>query len=313
MSLNLIDVKAYQDYVEDFNPQIMSQMFLEFDTPAFATLHEGLKGKEVLTEMFVGDLVQAGKTTFDPKTDSLKFTPRVLETRSCKVDIELYPQNFDKSYLGALRSRGVTPTELPFPGFITEKITGKIAQENEIASWGGKRLATVPDGSLINDVVDGYQEICKQEIADGNLTPVVTGAITNTNAVEKARLVYKALAPQYQKTALTAFVSPDHLLKLQEDYQERYGKYTTSDGTTFRFGIGLGNGGVTFRACAGITGDFMMMTPESNLHYGYADEGPLLRFQTHYRQLAIMSDFWIGYQIGIISDQLLRTNDQGIA
>lgn len=285
-------------------------MFLDFDTADFATLHEDVKGKKVLTEMHIGDLIQVWNKTFTPTGDALKFTPRVLETHQVKVDMSIYPQEFHGSYLGALRRAGADPYELPFPQFITDNIARKMCAEKEISSWSGERIGTPNLGDLLNVVVSGFETICKQEAVANKISPVVTGAITDQNAIEKARLLYKALDPAYQKTQLTAFVSPDHMLKLQENYQDKYGKYTTQDGTTFRFGIGIANGGVTFRACAGITGDFMLMTPESNLHYGYAPEGQLLRFETYKRELAVMSDFWIGFQIGIVDDKLLRINDQ---
>jgi len=309
-SLNLNDAKAYKSYVEEFSPEILSKMFLEFETANIATLHENLKGKKTLTEMHVSDLIQVWGKSFSPTQDALKFTPRTLETYEVKVDLSIYPQEFHGSYLGELRRAGADPYELPFPGFIIDKISGKMSQEKEFNAWNGKRINSVTPGALLKDVVTGYQNICQDEVTAGNLSPVATGAITNQNAIEKARMVYKALSPVYQRMPLTAFVSPAHMLKLQENYQDKYGKYVGDPGTGFMFGIGLGNGGVSFRSHAGIQGDFMMMTPSSNLHYGYAPEGELLRFEAYKRELAIMSDFWIGYQIGIVHNDLLRVNDQ---
>lgn len=309
-SFDIDDIQVYQDYVEDFNYDLMSKMFLSNDTAKIVTPHEGLRGKLTLTEMVVGNLVQVWTKDFNPTQGAIKFKPRTLETYLVKVDTSFVPQELAKSYLGKARAANASPEDLPFPQYVTNGITSQIAQENELAAWRANRPVDPAAGALLDAVVNGYQTICANETAAGNLTPVVTGAITNTNAIENARKVYKAMSPVYQKQNLTAFVSPDHMLKLQEDYQERYGKLIGQDGKGFKFGIGLGNGGVTFRSHAGIQGDFLMMTPLSNLHMGYAEEGSLLRFFEDVRLIKVVADYWIGFQIAIVDDSILRTNDQ---
>lgn len=314
MSFNQSDVVAYQDYANEFSRELMSKFFIGFETADVATLHAGLRTKKVLTEMIIGDLIQVWRKGFNPTSNAFKFVPREIDPKLVKVDLSFYVQELHDSYLGELaRRKNASPDEYPFPQYLFERIITKMNEEKEFALWNGEISSSPADGDLLSAVINGYQKICAAETAAGNLTPVVTGAITNSNAIESAEEVYKALSPATQRTALTAFVGYDHMLKLQKNYQTLYGAPVGNDGKALKFGIGIGNGGVTFRAHAGIDGDFMLMTPSSNLHYSYAQEGSeLLRLEKQKRELIVMADFWIDAQIGIVHNDILRTNDQAL-
>lgn len=100
------------------------------------------------------------------------YIPPLFVSLLLEVSFRLVnPQEFHRSYLGALRRAKVEPEVLPIESFIVDKITKRIAQENELAAWNGERAATInygtgdAPGDLLEKVVSGYQTICKQETA----------------------------------------------------------------------------------------------------------------------------------------------------
>lgn len=306
-ALTLTSAEALQAYEQDFQPDLISELFIGFGIAQHATLHEGVRGNLVLNELILGDLFQKWSTNFNPLAGKIQIVPRTLTTKLVKMDLTIYPQNFSKSYLGQYRRKGAAPDELPFEGYILDKMTKKANSEFEYTGWSGEAIATPPDGTLLQSMVDGYQHIIADEVTASNITPVVTGAITNANAIEKARDVYNSLGPAYKMQEIYCFVSPDHMEKLQINYTDTIGKYTETGAGTFKFDLG----NVKFVASAGITGDFMLMTPRWNLHYGYALEGSnLFRFEKEKRGINMMSDLWLGFQFAIVSDNIIAINNQ---
>lgn len=308
-NLRTVDAAALQAYVRKFDMKLKSRMYVDFDTAKVVTPHENVKGQKILTNTETGTLLQKWKKEFEPLGD-INFEPVKLETHLVKMDFEIIPIELHDSYLGEVRLGNVNPETMPFAEYVLADLLAKQNEEKEFAIWGGSRLATIPDQSPITDVITGYQTLCVDAATAGDITPVATGAITNANAIEKARDLYKTLHPAYQRTTIDAFVSYDHMIKLQENYQTLYGKYVGEQGTAMKFGVGIGGGGVNFRAHAGIQGDFMLMTPARNLHYGYASEGEAFRFFDEIRCVRVVSDMWMGAQIRMMDDRMLRINDQ---
>lgn len=305
-SLKLTNASGYQAYVEEFSPQLLSKLLLGFKTAEIATLHEGVKGKKTLTEVTLGNLVQVWNKSFNATADAIDFTPRTLETYLCKVDLSVYAQELSQTYLGELTRRNAAPEDFPFPEFLVDYIAGKIQQEKELAVFNGERIASVIAGTVLGSVVDGFTHIIADEVTATNMTAVVTGASTITNAIDNAITVYSALGSAYQEKPLYAFCSPAHLVKIKQNWAKSYGAYVGQSGEAFKLPVG----DVTFSAHAGITGDKLFMTPKENLHIGYAPEGPMLRFEETKRELVVMSDFWFGCQFGMINNDIIRVNDQ---
>lgn len=75
-------------------------------------------------------------------------------------------------------------------------------------------------------VCDGLGTIIAKEIAKPSpkLVPVITGAITKTNAIEKLRLVYNSASLAVRKKKTIMWISYDVFEKYKDDYVTRYGK-----------------------------------------------------------------------------------------
>jgi hypothetical protein len=306
MSLKITDAATYKAYAEKFAPELLTLLHLGFETSTKVTAHANVKGRKVLTEMIMGNLVKRWKASFDKTDNAVEFVPRVLSTELVKVDLEIYPQEFEGSYLAEMMKPGQNPTELPFQKYILEKILAKKAEEDETAVWTGEAEAIPGALDPLAQVIDGFMTIAKEEASSGNITAVATGALSDTNAVEKFESVYLALHESVKKGVVDIWCSNAAMTKYIRDYRTRYGGNTIT-AQYMQFDLGT----VRWNVVPGV-GDFIMMTPKENLHYGFdgAADGNTIRFEASKRAIALMMDYRIGVQIGIVDNKILRINDQ---
>lgn len=307
-SANYTDVAAYRAYVEEFAPGLLSKLFVSFKSATLNTAHEGVKGRKTLTELTISDLVTRYGRDFAPKADAVDFAPRVLNVADAKVDLKFVPKDMESSYLGRARRQGQDSMDMPFIGFILERILAKVASEQEVAYWRGIAAGTPAATDALTALFDGFSKIIADEQTASNLTPVVTGALTNTNAVGIIESMYTELGSQYQDVQVDIFMNPSTRIKLIQDYRERYGKYVVlADGS-----IKLDIGNAIYHSCPGMKDNAVIITPMENLHYGYdgAMDSSMFNFEQEDRAMKLWMDFKMGVQIGIVHDDIIVTNDQ---
>lgn len=105
-------------------------------------------------------------------------------------------------------------------------------------------------------------------ISNEGLVPVVTGAISNTNAVAKVELVARSMPVAFQKAGFTVFISYDVWWKYQDDYRERYGKQIQINKDGF-FDIDAFAGKVKLKPCTWMgASQRIIATPKENLIIG---------------------------------------------
>jgi len=310
-SLNLTDAAALRAYMETFSPDVMSILFHSPKTLSLIHPHEGIKGDLILTELEVGDLVQKWTKSFDPTADAFKFSPEILTVKPLKVDTQIYPQEFEQSYLAFARRKGFSSvTDLPFEGFILQKKLKKIMQEMEVAVW----KAVAGAGTTLLTQFDGFLEIIADLITATTLTPVATGAIDNTNAVDSFELMWDFLLDAYKEDETTFFCNNTIMQYYLRDYRKRhgFGLMPAVDGPSTRVKLDFGNAYI--QAVPGLTGSgrVVLCRAMDTLHYGYdaPEDINTIKFQDDHRAIDMMMDFKFGVQAGLKKDQVIVVNDQ---
>lgn len=310
-SVDFTNVAALQDYIRKFMPDLISKMYHGFPSSSIFTPHEGVKGQMVLTELILGTLVQQWTKTFTPTEGAIDFKPRTLTTHPYKVDIQIYPQEFESTYLGMARRPGFQPDDLPFQAFIMGKILEKVQSEFEIAAY--QAVTNSPTtGSPLVDLFDGLLKIIADEITATHLTPITTAAHSTSNAVANAEAVHAGLAPVYQRGETYMFCSVNFAKLYLQNYRADYGKYVGTDPTDPLQKIRLDFGNCWLIPTIGMgTSSRLICTPKENIHYGYDLEGDAanIRVQQIHRSMDIMIDGKIGFQFGIVDDAILRVNN----
>ena len=147
----------------------------------------------------------ADPTTFSPTANALKFGARILKVRGCKVDLQLVPQILEKTWLGKMKS-SKDPWDMPFEAFIWNYITQKAHEDVHLQGiFRGEYDNT---GTTPIDTMDGFLKLVADEITATNITPVITGEITESNVVASLLKVYDALGEAYKGRTTVMKVNP---------------------------------------------------------------------------------------------------------
>lgn len=310
-SVDFTSAAAFRAYMETFADDLICELFQKFRTGEMITAHEGVKGKKVITQLILGTLVKRWAATFSATADAVDFAPRELEVSPAKVDLTIYPQEFEQTYLAYARRPGFSHTEMPFERYILDRIVGKVAAEIETAIWQGEKTgsgATDPLTSLF----DGFLHLIADAVVATTLTEVATGALTATNAVASVEAMWDALDPAYKDEDVAVFMSYANFQNYARDYRTRYGFGVRLPGSDeMKIKLDFGNAYLVPVSGMGTSGR-VVMTPANNLHYGYdmADDMSTVRIQELHRGLDLMMDFKIGAQIGLLEDGIIVVNDQ---
>jgi hypothetical protein len=305
-SISYTSAAAFQSYVQKYYDMLITELFFGFRTSALVTPHEGVKGRELITAMTIGALAKRYSKTFSPTADAINFIPRNLIVAPAKVDLEITPKDFESTYLGMARQPGQKSYDLPYEGQIISGIIAKVAQEMELAFWQAAAAGSPSNSDLLIALFDGVQEVIKDEIA--NLSPVATGAISNTNAVEAVYSVYKSIGKAYKDQGVDVFLSYDVYEKFIENYQATVSaNFAHSDGIV-RLPY---NRNAQVHVLPGVPDNCILVTPKENLHYGYdaAMDPSFINFETETRNIRMWIDFNMGFNFGIVNPDIIALND----
>ena len=309
--MDLTSVEALTEYIDDHKDQLITKLLYGFPTADIVSVEENVKGSMVLTNMVVKRLVSGYKRKFTPSTGLIKFAPRILRTYDAGVDMEVIPKDYEGSYMRKYRKKGQDPHDWPFEAEIFDALLNKIGEENEEASWQGEMKDEVdqtPDDWLI-EMIDGFHHILADEVALGNLSPVITGVITNENAVASIRNLYKSLAPQYQMGNMDLFINPGDEILYLEDYQTRHGTTAQAfqNGKTMHLDIG----DINIYKSAGIKRGAPVMMPKELMYIGFDDlnDSNFIHVMKQIKHYEISIMYKIGTQLALIDNGLIAINE----
>lgn len=313
-SLKLTAAAALQAFVQSYDFNLLGKMFHGFRSAPFITPHANVKGKLILTEMVMGDVVTRWKKTFKPKADAFTFKPRTLSVEAAKIDLQLYPQEFASTYLGHAQRPGFNALDNPFEGYMLEKVFNKKDTEKDYAIWQAIAAGAPADTDGLSLLSDGFLKIITDGIAvaDSSFTHVVTGALTLADMVQQTESVYKALPPVMRLEQVYLYMSVDNWSLYAEAYREKYSKnYMQKNINGFEL-IKLDGGDAWIVPMPGMgSSDRIIATMANNLHYGFdLESDEFLNFQDDIRCINMWGDFKMGQQIGILHNDIIKVNDQ---
>lgn len=309
MSLDYTQAEAYQAYVEQFADDLISRLYYGFPTAELVRMHEGVKGRKVLTEIVIGsNVVKRWRKEFDGTAD-VDFNPRTLSVVPAKVEVPITPQELESSYLGFLRQTGQDPRDFPIQAFVLNNIIEKAHEEIESAVWGGVDNGAPAALDNLEDMFDGFMHILDDAITATDITAVATGAITPANIVSKVEETFDALGDAEKTRQTICCVSPQNFINYNRTYRNDYGKYTNPNNMREQLDFAP----CTLVGLPGMTGsDKIIITSRDNLHIGIdsPSDHNAFRMEVDHRTIDFWMDFKIGVQIGQLRDGIIAVNDQ---
>ena len=268
----------------------------------------------VSTIATIGGLVQPFQRAFTPKGEA-KFEPYVNKVRHQKVDFkfealdELY-----QSYLGYLIDEDIQPEALPFVRYVVQElIYPGIRQdiENDIVFSGEWAEPTANTAGEVSAAADGIGTIIEREINDGNITPIPTGVITQSNAVDKFESFCDAIPHLYRSIPGNIYCSPTLARYYSRDYRNQFGKQTNDQLAKNNLSIDATN--KTVVGLPSMEGSNMIFfTPGRNMikMFNKVYVPNAFEFQRVDRSLKLLTDWFRGY--GFRTLELVFVNDQPV-
>jgi hypothetical protein len=266
----------------------------------------GIKDEEPILDLDMGDLIKPYSKTWSPEADKIDAVPRIMKVRTLKVEVELEPLKYEKTYLGHFMKEGTSPENLPFEKFLMDKIAQKAKEQVE--TQGVFKGIYNSAGTTPADTIDGLNKIVSDEITAANLSPVVTGAITQANAVESLETFFEVVPEEWRETPFKMFVSPQIKHWYNKDYRAKFGAVSHNNEFDKKFIEGTN---CEIVSSPGLNGSQRIhLTPAWNIFWGtdlVTDMGNVDVERNHWT-LDIMMSFKVGVQIGAL--KYYWVNDQ---
>ena len=311
-SLNLTSAQALRDYVEDFSDSLIVQGFYGHKTADYSTPHENVKGKKWLTSLLISDLARRWAKQFNAPADTLNFKPRALITEDAKVELEIYPKDFESSYLGKKRKKG-QGMDIPFEGEIMSQVMKKLAQEMDFAHINGSAAATPASTDLLKQLFNGLAVLITELIADGHAPETVPGGtITESNILPHTAALIDGIGDGYREGDLQLFMSKVNARKYYNAWVTKYNGNKPQ--VTYVNGVQTlemeqEEGKIV--VLPSWKGNRMVCTPTGNLHHGYDDisDWTMFNFKEDIRCIKFWMDFKFGVQLFLPDENAFMVNN----
>jgi hypothetical protein len=301
-------VSALSAYAGQYEQALFSTLVNGMDAAKDITVYPNVKDTVKLTKLTAGGGARPYSATHQPNTAALAYTGRDLTVRIGKLDLLVEPLKYNNTWMSQVMSAGTNNDDIPFAQYVWEQVMKELAAEiNDSTVWAGTYNAS---GSNAAAIATGLGTLIATELTATNLTAVATGAISNTNAVEKFELMYKSMPAAYRSQGFTIYCSYNSFDKYQEDYRERFKKYVEmNDNGQYTLDATARKVNIVPATWMG-TSNRLVATPKENLLLG-------TDLLSDFNKINTIQDVWtikagIGFKIGFQIRDLaaIRVNDQ---
>lgn len=278
-------------------------------TPSYMT---PIKTEETIYRMSsvtVGSLVQSFQKDWTP-SDPGKFIPNEIRKRHMKIDIDIFPDDIEDTWLGFLASNNLSKKEWPLIRYMIEKVyIPKIHEDMEMkAYYNGKYKApTAKTANNPEDVMDGLKA-CIQKGVDADKSHILTaiGALDKATVFDQVEAAVDQITDVYQGTEMLVCMAPVFARAYLRDKRAQ-GFYTITSGKLIDLGIDFSPSRVCPLPSMGASTD-MFITPKANLLHltdKVMNKGTF-KIEESKRTVSLLTDWQEG--IGIALDELIWTN-----
>lgn len=217
----MYDVSQIANELVEVGGKVFTQKVSEADFMQDFEFMRDVKTPQVLPKMTIVGGPRPYRKDVDVSGNGVEFTDRILRVNQSKwdfpsIDVEV----FRNKYLAKVKSRAFDPAVVTFSIFVAqEMVKNYLAKINDEVVWAGDYNAS---GTTTAAIATGFGTIIADEIAAENLSPIVTGAITSTNAVEKFELMYGNLPNYFKNSELILNCSHSQFENYRKDYRSKF-------------------------------------------------------------------------------------------
>ena len=318
-----------------------AQLFKDLDSikSLGIKLVTGIKDEHQYAIPFVKDVLQQGKGVYDGTNQAIDFVALKWKMRKARVNFSFIEDEFDGTFLQHYKSASVASgSNIALAQYFLAMIIKKMKENLEKTIWQGVyNAAKTPGVAEPLKVVDGFLKLIADAILAGPsvTTPIITGAITNVNAITVFSDMWKGLTEKTKTIPSFTYASPNNVIKFVENYIALGGENTPVINYVMQKWV-QANGDMNKMTLPAIplaiSGGLNMITPvwglsNSNrlittsranggmMAVGMGDEGDLAKLKTdidHYN-IDTMIDFSVSCNMGAFSvdgEKYTVVNDQ---
>lgn len=265
------------------------------------TIMDGVTDEVPMPKLAVSDIVKpANSSTFSATSNALVWTQRTLKVRRFKADLQILPEEYEKTYLGYLKTPGsLNETKMLLEEFIVAEIIKRVNANVRQALFQGTYNAS---GTAVNDIVSGVKTALDAEVTATTLTPTTLVAPTASNVITQIEDVFDDLGEAYKMAEDLVVILPtawyNAFIRANRDTLGRNSVFSSGDLSL----DGYSNAKIVHEPY--LTGNRVIITPKSNLVVGVdtTDEYNSIRFQEFERSIKMLVDGKIGFQVKDLTD-----------
>lgn len=182
----------------------------------------GIRDEKQVAMPFTKSILQKPSNTFNPVGGAVDFVPRKWKLRAWAVDLQFKLREFNETFLMHYKSASRDIREsMDLAQYMLRMLLMQLKEDIEMAIWQGEYDPAAAAANVAEplEVVDGFLKLITDAIAAGDIAaPVVTGAITNVNAVTAFEDMYLALGNKNKARLSYTYASYENVIKFISNY-----------------------------------------------------------------------------------------------
>ena len=300
-------VTAYGAYYEKSpanKDRILAQLSQGIITPSYCTPIKTDDTVFKLSEITTGNLVQGFQKGWTPKGDP-KFTPNELRLYHLKVDIDLFPDDLQATWLGFLATGKVAKKDEPLIKFLIEHteqgIIAKINSDMELMEYGkGVYVApTTNVAGVTGNSMNGFIKQLQDGVDDDTINSINIQPLAKDQIFDQIELFTDGISDQYQGVKMNIFMSLKRYKEYHRDKRAQ-GFYTISSDAQVKNNVDFTPQDVVYLPCLNGT-DVVFATPKANMLHLTKNENNKsnIKIEEYRRTVSFIADWWEGVGFGM--------------
>ncbi|MEM6765663.1 MAG: hypothetical protein AAF655_12080 [Bacteroidota bacterium] len=289
-------IDAIQAYSLDESPRIYEESYLGSEVPD-GIIRENVKDQRMLKAGGSTEMLQPFQEDFTPKGQAV-LSARKLETDLVKIDLKDVPRKYHaRNYHAYMKSSGNNPYDFPYAAYVVNKVIQRFYHDiAKKVRWAGVKAAVVAGvAGAAADSSDGFLKKMDDSInVDGDISPIITGTFSNTDAVLKLEAFVDAALSSVElaEEEWNLYCSQILVNKYIRSYQSEHGTKLHVN----KWGhLGIEGKNAKLVPQEGIGEDQIVMAKPGNLAE-LSDGPPSLLVERHERAWKILVDGVVGFQ-----------------
>jgi len=293
--------------------RILAMLSQGLETPKHCTPIKTDETIYKLATLRIGDIVQAFQKGWTPKSD-IAFKPNKIELVHFKVDLEIWPDDVEASWLGFLASDSINRKDWPLIKFILEHpdqgLITAINRDMENKEYGKGVQADVVSGTagVTGQTMNGLIHLLQTGVNNDTINSVNIGPLDKDNIFDQVEAFVDGISEIYQNTAMNVHMSPKWA-KLYHRDKRAQGFYTIASDAQIKANIDfMPQMVVPLPSLSGT--DVIFATPKTNLLHitKKLANKTNIKLEESKRTVNMLADWWEGIGFGI--DAAVWTNTQ---